>query len=183
MAGRMERKRYGLELYRAEIAPRLVLSVGRFEVSKMAKIELEGFHELVALRERTRPDERHFFISVDLSGVHIERARLQRWNTYGEALGLRQILEGENVGKVMIISTEVHLRRVAFTLNEVFHDVPVKFVFCPVPAHLECLRMDRWWRRPYDRRYVFKEVMKLAGYLVILSMPSWAIRRLMRLKS
>ena len=137
MAGRMERKQYGLELYRAGIAPRLVLSVGRFEVSKMSRLALEGVNELVTLRERTPPDERHFFVETDSSGVHIERAKLQRWNTYGEALGLRQLLEGGNVGKVMIISTEIHLRRVAFTLNKVFHDVPVKFLYCPVPPRLE----------------------------------------------
>ena len=183
MAGRMERKQYGLELYRAGIAPRLVLSVGRFEVSKMCKLDLEDFHELVALRERTQADERHFFVKVDSSGVHIERAKLQRWNTYGEALGLRQLLEGENAGKVMIISTEVHLRRVAFTIAKVFHDVLVKFLYCPVPSRLECLRRDDWWSRPDDRRFVFKEMLKLAGYLVILSMPAWAIRRLMRLRS
>jgi len=42
--------------------------------------------------------------------------------------------------------------------------------------------MDRWWSRPDDRRFVFKEMMKLAGYVVILSMPAGAIGRLMRLK-
>src|ERR1035441_3224688 len=41
MAGRMERKQYGLELYRAGIAPRLILSVGRFEVSKMSRLRSE----------------------------------------------------------------------------------------------------------------------------------------------
>ncbi len=182
MAGRMERKQYGIELYRAGIAPRLVLSVGRFEVSKMSRLEWEGFNELVALRERTQPEDRHFFVEVDFSGIHIERAKLRRWNTYGEALGLRQLLEGGNVGKVMIISTEVHLRRVAFTLNKVFHDVPVKFLYCPVPSRLEVLRKDRWWSRPYDRWFVLKEMMKLAGYVAILSMPAPAIRRLMRLR-
>jgi hypothetical protein len=178
----MERKQYGLELYRAGIAPRLVLSVGRFEVSKMSRLEWEGFNELVALRERTRPDDRHFFVEVDPSGVHIEIAKLQRWNTYGEALGLRQLLEGGSVGKVMIISTEIHLRRVAFTVSRVFRDVPVKFVYCPVPPRLEVLRRDRWWSRPYDRWFVLKEMTKLVGYTTILSMPVWAIRRLTRLR-
>lgn len=182
MAGRMERKQYGLELYRAGIAPRLVLSVGRVEVSKMSRLEWEGFDELVALRERTRPDERHFFAEVNFSGIHIARANLQRWNTFGEALGLRQLLESENVGRVMIISTEVHLRRVAFTINRVFHDVPVKFLYCPVPSRLEVLRRDRWWSRPYDRWFVLKEMAKLVGYVTILCLPGWAIRRLMRLK-
>jgi hypothetical protein len=94
MAGRMERTRYGLELYRAGIATRLVLSVGRFEVSRMSGLEWEGFDELVALRARTQPDERHFFVEVDSARVHSERAKLQRWNTYGEVLGLRQLVEG-----------------------------------------------------------------------------------------
>jgi uncharacterized SAM-binding protein YcdF (DUF218 family) len=182
MAGRMERKQYGLELYRAGIAPRLVLSVGRFEVSKMARLEWDGFHDLVALRERTQPDDRHFFVEVDTSGIHIERAKLQRWNTYGEALGLRQLLERRNAAKVMIISTEVHLRRVAFTFGKVFRDVPVKFLYCPVSHRLEVLNSDRWWSRPYDRWFVLNEMAKLAGYVAILSMPGWAIRPLMRLK-
>jgi len=183
MAGRMERKQYGLELYQAGIAPQLVLSVGRFEVSKMSRLDLEGFQELVALRDRTQPDERHFFVRADSSGVHIEKPKLLRWNTYGEALGLRQLLKGENARKVMIISTEVHLRRVAFTFSKVFQGVPVKLLYCPVPPRLESLRRDGWWSRPHDRRFVFKEMMKLAGYLVILSMPDWATRRLMRLHS
>jgi hypothetical protein len=182
MAGRMERKQYGLELYRAGIAPRLVLSVGRFEVSRMSELELEGLDELVALRARTQPDSRHFFVEADSAGVHSERAKLQRWNTYGEALGLRQLLEGGGADKVMIVSTEVHLRRVAFTVSKVFRDVPAKFVYCPVPPRLEVLREERWWSRAYDRRFVLKEMLKLAGYVVILSMPAWAIRRLMRLR-
>jgi hypothetical protein len=65
------------------------------------------------------------------------------------------------VGKVMIISTAIHLRRVSFTLNKVFHDVPVEFLYCAVPPRLDCLGRDRW-SRPYDRGYVFKEMMKLA---------------------
>jgi hypothetical protein len=172
----------GLSSIELESRRALVLSVGRFEVSKMSRLEWKGFNELVALRERTQPDNRHFFVEVDPSGVHIERAKLQRWSTYGEALGLRQLLEDEHVGKVMIISTAVHLRRVAFTVSRVLRDVPVKFVYCAVSPRLEVLRRDRWWSRPYDRSYVLKEIVKLAGYVVILSMPGWAIRRLMRLR-
>jgi hypothetical protein len=97
-------------------------------------------------------------------------------------LGLRQLLERRNAGKVMIIITEVHLRRVAFTLNKVFHDVPVEFLYCPVPSRLEVLRKDRWWSRPYDWWFVLKEMMKLAGYVAVLSLTAWAIRRLMRLR-
>ena len=53
MAGKIGRKHYGIELFRAGVAPRLVLSIERFEVSKMGQFGLEGFDELIALRDRT----------------------------------------------------------------------------------------------------------------------------------
>ncbi len=40
LAGKMERKHYGLELYRAGFAKQLLLSVGRFEVSKMSGLSI-----------------------------------------------------------------------------------------------------------------------------------------------
>jgi len=182
MAGRMERKRYGLELHRAGLAPRLVLSVGRFEVSKMHGVGLEKavVQELIALRDKTEPDERHFFVKLDPSGVSIEKRILPGWNTYGEILGLRDFLEAGNVRRVMLISTEVHLRRVALTCANVFRGTPVEFLYCPVPSRFGWLRKDGWWTRADDRRVVVKEMLKLAGYAVILSMPAWATRRLMR---
>ena len=66
-AGRMDRKPYGMELYRAGLAPVLILSVGRFEVSKMdrAGLDLAVARNLVALRDATPPDERHFFVRFD----------------------------------------------------------------------------------------------------------------------
>src|SRR5258708_1146722 len=79
MAGQMERKPYGLELYRAGLAPQLVLSTGRFEVSRMRTLGLERNDELIALRDRIQPHERHFFVTLDAAGVHIEQLTLPRW--------------------------------------------------------------------------------------------------------
>jgi uncharacterized SAM-binding protein YcdF (DUF218 family) len=184
MAGRMERKPYGLELYRAGIAPVLVLSVGRFEISKMYRLDLGSdiAEKLTALRDKTPPDERHFFVKVDASGVSIEKPILPRWNTYGEILGLRQLLAGADVRRVMIVSTDVHLRRVALTCTRVFRGTSIEFLCCPVPSQFGSPRKAGWWARPDDRRFVIKETMKLAGYIVILTTPPSAVRRLMRLK-
>ena len=165
MAGRMERKDYGLELFRAGVAPRLVLSVGRFEVSKMSKLGLEGVDELIALRERTQPDERHFFLQMNSSGMRIEKPKLARWNTYGEVLGLWQFLKSERAQRVMVISTDVHLRRVALTFDSVFRDGTVDFRYCPVPSRFGFLAKEGWWGRLDDRRFVVKEIMKLIGWL------------------
>jgi len=178
MAGRMDRKHYGLELYRAGLAPRLVLSVGRFEVSKMHKVDFERalVEELIALRDKTRPDQRHFFVKLDPSGASIERRSPPTWNTYGEILDLRHFLEAGNVRRVMVVSTDVHLRRVALTCARVFRGTPVEFLYCPVPSRFGSVRKDGWWTRPEDRRFVIKEMIKLAGYRVILSLPASASR-------
>jgi hypothetical protein len=175
MAGRMERKHYGLELYRAKVSARLVLSVGRFEVSKTHTLGLEISEKLKALRDRLPPDQRHFFVSVDASGVRIENVDLPRWSTYGEVLGLRQFLEREGAHRIRItiVSTGIHLRRVAFTCSRVFRGSPVEFLYCAVPER---------WTRPHGRWFAVKEMIKLVGYRVILPLPPWAARRLMRLK-
>jgi len=182
MAGRMERKHYGLQLFRDGVSPELVLSVGRFEVSKMRNMDLGGLDKLVRLRERTPLNERHFFVKVDSSGVRIEKARLPQWNTYGEAWALRHFLEIEKARRVIVVSTDVHLRRVALTLAKVCRGMPVEFLYCPVPRHLVSFSKEGWWVRPDARRFVIHEMIKLAGYRLILSMPAWAARWTMRLK-
>ena len=182
LAGRMERKRYGLELYGAGVAPRLLLSVGRFEVSKMATLEFKALDELIAQRNRLAPGDRHFFCEINASGIHIERPKLRRWNTYGEILALREFLEPEMPRSPIVVSTDVHLRRAALTVAKVFRGVPITVRYCPVPARLSSLRKDQWWTRLEDRRYVLSETIKLAGYRLILSMSEGMIRRIMRLK-
>src|ERR1035441_1289943 len=108
MAGKMERKNYGLELYQAGLSPRLVLGVGRFEVSKMYRVALEHavVEELTALRDKTPADQRHFFVKLDPSGVSIEKRLLRRWSTYGEILDLQDWLKAKNVRRVMVIRSE-----------------------------------------------------------------------------
>jgi uncharacterized SAM-binding protein YcdF (DUF218 family) len=173
LAGRMDRKHYGLELYRAGIAPRLVLSVGRFEVSKMSQLDLACIGDLKSLRDRTPPGERHFFVTMDDSGVRLQKPELQRCSTYGEALAFRSLLERDAAQTVMVISTDIHLRRVALTFAMIFRGAPIRFLYCPVPSRFNTMA--------HDRRFVMNEIIKLTGYRIALSTPGWAARRLMRL--
>ena len=184
MAGKMERKHYGLELYQAGLSPRLVLGVGRFEVSKLYRVAFEPalVEELTALRDKTPADQRHFFVKLGPSGASIEKRRLRRWSTYGEILDLQVWLKAANVRRVIIVSTDIHLRRVALTCTKVFRGTPVEFLYCSVPPRFGSPNKDGWWTRPPDRRFVIKEWMKLIGYKVILSLPASVSRRLMRLQ-
>jgi hypothetical protein len=182
VAGLVERKPYGLTLFREGLAPLLIVSVARFGVSKLKHLQFPGAEELVQLRDRTPANERHFFMELDSSGVRTRKVKLLRWNTYGEVLALRDYLKGRNPARVMVVSTDIHLRRVALTFRKVFGRTSTQFLFCAVPPDLSSLHRHRWWTRANDRQYVLKETFKLAGYRIILSMPGWAVRRLFRLR-
>jgi uncharacterized SAM-binding protein YcdF (DUF218 family) len=182
-AGRMERKQYGLQLYRAGLAPRLLLSIGRFEVSKMPAADFAVVDELIARRDRTAPGERHFFYEMTASGATIETTRLTPWNTYGEVAALREYLKRGQPRSLIVVSTDVHLRRVAGTFAQVFHGAAFEIRYCPVPAASSSVRQEEWWSRFEDRKYIFRETVKLAAYQAILKMPDGMIRRIMRLKN
>jgi len=183
MAGRMERKQYGLDLYRAGYAPRLLLSVGRFEVSRMRAIGFEKADELIAYRDRIAPGDRHFFCELRASGIRMEAPRLAQRNTYGELEALREVLKREMPRSVIILSTDIHLRRVSLTFERVFRGVPLEASFCPVPSGYGPLRKTQWWRGRRELRYVLSETFKLAVYHAILRLPGSLTGRIMRLKS
>jgi uncharacterized SAM-binding protein YcdF (DUF218 family) len=182
LAGKMERKRYGLELYRAGFAKRLLVSVGRFEVSKMSGLPIPSTAELIAKRDRTSPEKRHFFCQIDEHQTRIFNPNLRRWNTYGEVLALRDHLADKLPSRLIVVSTDVHLRRVALVFEKVFRDSAVEFQYCSVPHQQSSLSKDRWWTRPDDRNYVIRETIKLVGYRFILLLPGFAVRWCMRLR-
>jgi len=163
-------------------APRLLLSIGRFEVSKMRSIDFEGWDELIARRDRTAPTERHFFCEMSASGIRLETARLSPWNTYGEVAALREYLKPNQPRSLILVSTDLHLRRVAGTFARVFRETPVEVNYCPVPAGCSSVRKEEWWTRPADRGYVFRESVKLAAYHAILKLPAGITQRIMQLK-
>jgi len=176
----MERKQYGFQLYEAGLAPRLLLSVGRFEVSRMGALQFAAARELIAERNRTAPNQRHFFCEVDNCRTRISNPSLLRWNTYGEALGLREHLARDPAERVIVVSTDIHLRRVALAFGKVFRGSAVAFQYCPVPECQSSLSKAGWWTRPGDRYYVISETVKLAAYRAILLMPEFLIRLGMR---
>ena len=145
MAGRMERKPYGLELYRA-VSPRDYYSASAAsKLVRCGSLDFESAAELIAQRDRTAPGDRHFFCDINAAGTRIESVKLRQWNTYGEILGLREFLKSDMPRSVMAVSTGVHLRRVAATFGRVFRDVPLEARYCPVPSLISSVRKEEWW--------------------------------------
>jgi uncharacterized SAM-binding protein YcdF (DUF218 family) len=171
LAGRLERKIYGLDLFHSGIAPRLILSIDRYEVSKTKRMDLPFADDLIRLRDRTLPQNRHFFVDMDRDALRIDQVNLFSRNTYGEILKLRDYVQDKQLQRVMVISTDLHLQRVALTVNKLFKGRPPEFVFCAVPGSRSSVNKEMWWIRRYDRGHVLREFVKLAGYRVLLSSP------------
>lgn len=167
LAGRPEREPYGLELFRQGLAPRLILSVGRFEVRHAsALLELPG---LLTLRDNLAPEQRHFWIdfqSAQPAQPEMRMARLQTTNTFWELRGLADYLQTAAAvpSRISIVSTSIHLRRVRYCCSRIDFFADKTLTFVAVPEEKSSFRKEAWWRRPGHWSYFTKEYCKLAAY-------------------
>jgi len=172
LAGRPERKPYGLELLRQKLSPRLILSVGRFEVRDTAALlELPG---LLSLRDNLPPRQRHFWIDFHASDFRnnapqITMAALQQANTFWELRGLASYLQSGRAvpHRICIISTSIHLRRVRYCCAKIPFFARRSLAYLAVPEEQSSFQKHGWWRRPAESTYLFREYLKLAGYRLL----------------
>ena len=163
LAGRPERKAYGMQLHSRGMAPRIILSVGRFEVRNMDEF---GFRDL-KLREMVKtmsPEKRHFFIDLSQGSRTVIPAGIKRIGTFGELSALATYLRAVNIELMTIISTSVHLRRVRWCCQRISGLRQHKILYVPVPEELSSFRRDRWWKKRDHWSYVSTELLKLLAY-------------------
>jgi hypothetical protein len=166
LAGRLERKVYGLEIYYQRFAPRLILSVGRFEVRKMDQL---GFQHL-RLRElaaRKAPDQRHFFIDLASDSQRVIPAKIRRAGTFDELTALAAYLGPEVSQSLTVISTSIHLRRVRWCCMRIsgLHQRTIRYV--SVPEERGSFRRAGWWKRRSHWSYLAAEYWKLIAYSLL----------------
>jgi DUF218 domain-containing protein len=165
LAGRPERKPYGWELFLSGLAPRLILSVGRYEVRQTAGPF--DIPELLSLRDKTSPSQRHFWVDCQGSNRSASLAGLRKTNTYWELYALAEYLEPDFPGRIAIVSTSVHLRRVRFCCRRIAAFNKSRVLFLPVPEDRSCIQRDGWWRRADQCSYLLAEYVKLAAYCLL----------------
>ena len=118
-AGREERKRLGVELFRAGYAPRLILSVGRFEWRRFEALELWSDGGLVDMVQTIQAPERHFFVHVERDRATCDRIRIGRLGTMTEARALAAVIDEAELRSVLIVSSPEHLPRCFVALRTV----------------------------------------------------------------
>lgn len=113
LAGRVHRKEYALELFHQGLAPRLLFSVGRFEIRRFSKMPLPVPLDLLKIAQELPPPQRHYFVSFDGQEVHVEHVRPRRFGTLTEIAALGRWLDANpTIRSVLVISSAGHLRRV-----------------------------------------------------------------------
>jgi uncharacterized SAM-binding protein YcdF (DUF218 family) len=168
-AGQQERKSYGIQLWREKWAPRLILSVGRFEWRRFYSLGLPSDGGLKLLVESTAPKVRHFFVSFDGDDARSVLVKKGRYGTLTEAQGLSQFLKNEEVQSLMVVSTSIHLRRVALALKAALRGSPIRRTYVAVPEKLSSLRRENVRSSQDVRREVWRELLKYLGYRLALS--------------
>ena len=121
LAGRMSSKRYALQLFREGLSPRLLLSVGRFEIRRFSKLDLPVPLNLLELAQAVPPPERHYFVLFQGKESHMEHIPPRRFGTLTEMAALARWL-GKNpeVQSLTLISNEAHLRRIGMCCRSLF---------------------------------------------------------------
>ncbi len=163
LAGRPERKSYGLKLFREGIAPRLILSVGRSEVRQTAALVPEG-PELIAIRDKTPPAERHFWVDLADGRTTVSLARLQRIGTFEELKALASWLDSQPPARIALVSTSIHLRRIRYCCSRIRFFAERNVCLWPVPEQESSFQRIGWWKRWADAHYLISEFVKLAAY-------------------
>jgi hypothetical protein len=166
LAGRPERKPFGLKLHAKTLAPRLILSVGRFEVRQTAEM-LGNVPDLLMMRDRTAPQQRHFWLDFHDGRPTISAARLKRPSTFWELQAMADYLESEPPASIGIVSTSIHLRRVRFCCSRIPFFKSRSLYLLPIPEEQSGFQRRGWWTRADHWSYLASEYVKLVAYRVL----------------
>ena len=131
-AGRQERKVHGLQLYKAGYASRIIFSVGRFEWRKFHELGLENDGGLVDLVQETPPKKRHFFVCIKGNRATCSLIGKGMFGTMSEAAALCRLAGKENLGSLLIVSSNYHLRRCLECMEGFCSDAALRII--PVAA-------------------------------------------------
>jgi uncharacterized SAM-binding protein YcdF (DUF218 family) len=137
LAGGMHRKQYALELFRQGLAPKILFSVGRFEIRRFSKMALPVPLDLLRLAQEVPPPHRHYFVLFEGQQARTEHVPPRRLGTLTEIDALaRWLSENPHIGSVLIVSSDSHLRRIRMCCRSLLSPA-MKLAFLAAPFPLE----------------------------------------------
>jgi hypothetical protein len=175
LSGRKSRKAHALELLRCGRAPKILLSVGRFELRHFPKLDLPVPVDMLKIAASVPPPQRHYFVTFEKQQVQVERIAMRRFGTLSEIEALAIWLDRHpQVTSVLVVSSGFHLRRILICCRALLpRQVVVRLNAVPNEALSE--QREQWWRHKESRRMVISELVKIPCYAFLLALRS--IRR------
>lgn len=84
-------------------------------------------------------------------------------HSWDEAMNTYRLMLTHGWRSVLVVSDPPHMRRLAWTWEHVFVGSGLSFHLIPAP--MPAWDPDHWWRQPWSKAYVEKELEKLMYYL------------------
>jgi hypothetical protein len=162
LAGEQTRKEYAVKLLSEGLAPRLLLSVARFDVRRFSQLALPFQLDLPGMAAKLSPAERHFFVFVEDGCASVRTIPNAKLGTLREIVALRAWLnEHRKIASLLVISSGFHLMRVRMCCRSLLP---------------KCLRITflgsssgvKWWKDPHLCRNVSAEFWKVPFYALVL---------------
>jgi hypothetical protein len=176
LAGRPVRKQFALEAREAGLAPRVLLSVGRFEIRGFDKLSFPVPLDLPRIAAGISPEQRHFFVYLEHSGADVELIPKGYFGTLTEIRALRTWLyRHREIRSIVIVSSATHLRRLRMCCR-VLLPPSLELRFLGVTGDDPCSRPDLWWQSERTRSAVLWEFPKLVLYWVVLNFGRMAMK-------
>lgn len=164
LAGRENRKQYGLELLRQGVAPRILFSVARFEIRRFSSLLLPVPLDLMKLASTIPAPQRHFFVLFDGQRAQVEHVRPVRFGTLTEIESLCHWLSAHSdVRSLLIVSSKTHLRRIRMCCDSLLNaSYEIGLIAAPEASDGE--------RSSEPRTAVLFEILKAVLYCIILAL-------------
>jgi hypothetical protein len=161
LAGKQERKIYGIKMWHFGYAAQLILSVGRFEWRGFSELNLESDGGLESMVDQTPPKKRHFLIRLDRQQTSCTPVQTGLFGTRSEARALAEYLRELPVRTLLVVSSPAHLRRVALVFRRAFRKSGIHLTFVAVPEKLSFASSEA-------RAEVWTEFWKFLFYRLLL---------------
>jgi len=145
LAGREDRKRHGLQLFRQGYAPKILFSVARFEIRRFSKMSLPVPLDLLSVARELPPAQRHYFVGFAQHDVLVEHVQPGRLGTLTEIKAFsRWLARHPEIQTVLVIAGPLHLRRARICCRTLLGSGrQIGFIAPPEAAPGTCWRTTR----------------------------------------
>ena len=181
LAGLKTRKVFAIQLLNRGVAPRILFSVGRFEIRRFPELGLPQTIDLLEMARSIPPPQRHFFVLFENQQFAVQRIPIGPLGTLSEIDALADWIKvHEEVLSMLIVSSGPHLRRLRICCRALLpRNVKTRFVATPEENVAPNPRDG--WEDTATRTFFLSEWIKIVCYSIVL--PLWTFARRWKSKS